>query len=166
MPVSEALRIARLQARTELTSQVIALACDPLWSTVLGFLAVHKLRKEDLIGPVADDILYAGIIAINTARQPGLMELAGKTLSSLGAVAAGTAGGVGVTAAGAKAAKAWKGVKTVKSTQSVAELGQELAAGKSVRLMGFGPGGVQKMTPAQLDHWAKKPAWKRFLGIG
>lgn len=101
---SEALRIARLQASTELTSQCIALLTDPLWSTIGGFVAIHELRKRELIGPVADDVLYAGVIAINTARQPALQELAGKGLSAFGA-AAGAAGGVGVGAAGVAVGK-------------------------------------------------------------
>lgn len=91
---SEALRIARLQASTELTSQAMALLTDPLWSTVLGFVAIHELRKRELIGPVADDVLYAGVIAINTARQPAMMELAGKGITA-GAAAAGAAAGAG-----------------------------------------------------------------------
>lgn len=98
---SEALRIARLQASTELTSQAMALLTDPLWSTVLGFVAVHELRKRELIGPVADDVLYTGIIAINTARQPAMMELAGKGITA-GAAAAGAAVGAGTAYAAGK----------------------------------------------------------------
>lgn len=120
---SDALRIARLQARTELTSQVIALACDPLWSTIIGFCAVHKLRKEDLVGPVADDILYAGIIAINTARQPALMELAGKGISAAaGAVGAavGAAGAVGSVAVGQKLLARGKGPQSFSKALTLA----------------------------------------------
>jgi hypothetical protein len=162
---SDALKIARLQARTELTSQVIALTTDPLWSTIAGFIAIHELRKANLIGPVADDVLYAGVIAINTARQPALMDLAGKGLSTAGTLAIGAGSALAGTAVAAKAVQMVKGAKTIKSTQTVAELGKELAAGSTVKLA-FAPSGVQTMTPEQMDKWAKKPAWKRFLGIG
>jgi len=92
MAKSDAVRIAELECSTQLLSQILGFVTDPLWSTIGGFVAVHYLRKQKLIGPVADDALYAGIIAINTARQPALMELAGKGLSVLGTagVAAGT----------------------------------------------------------------------------
>jgi hypothetical protein len=162
---SDALKIAKLQARTELTSQVIALTTDPLWSTIAGFIAIHELRRANLIGPVADDVLYAGVIAINTARQPALMDLAGKGLSTAATVAVGASGAVAGTAVATRVVQAVKGVKTVKATQTVAELGKELAAGSTVKLA-FAPGGTQTMSPAQLDKWVKKPAWKRFLGIG
>jgi len=94
MAKSDALKIAKLEADTALVSQVIGLATDPLWSTIGGFVAIHELRKRELIGPVADDVLYAGVIAINTARQPAMMELAGKGISAA-AAAAGAAAGVG-----------------------------------------------------------------------
>lgn len=92
MAKSDAVRIAELECSTQLLSQILGFVTDPLWSTIGGFAAVHYLRKQKLIGPVADDALYAGIIAINTARQPALMELAGKGLSVLGTagIAAGT----------------------------------------------------------------------------
>jgi hypothetical protein len=101
MAKSEAMKLAQLQARTELASQGLALLTDPLWSTIGGFVAIHYLRKQDLIGPVADDVLYAGVIAINTARQPAMMELAGKGISAA-AAAAGAAGGVAATYAAGK----------------------------------------------------------------
>jgi len=98
---SDTLKIAELSCRTQLSSQLLGVACDPLWSTILGFVAVHELRKQDLVGPVADDILYAGIIAVNTARTPGLTDLAGKGMSLISEV--GTAAvGAGAALAGAK----------------------------------------------------------------
>jgi hypothetical protein len=71
-----------------------------LWSTVLGFVAIHELRKRELIGPVADDVLYAGVIAINTARQPAMMELAGKGMAAAAGAAGAAAGAAGAYAAG------------------------------------------------------------------
>jgi hypothetical protein len=109
---SDVLKVARLQANTELTSQLISLVADPLWSTILGFVAIHELRKRDMIGPVADDVLYAGVIAINTARQPALMELAGKGMSAAAGAAgaaAGAAGAVGAAYAGQKLLARGKG---------------------------------------------------------
>lgn len=161
---SEALKIARLQCSTQLMSQALGILTDPLWSTILGFAAVHELRKRELVGPVADDLLYVGIIAVNSARQPGLMDLAGKGISTVGSVAAGAISGAAAAGLAGKATATAKGVKTVRATQTVAELGKELAAGSTVKL-GFAPGGVQTMTPAQMAAWQKKPAWKRFLGI-
>lgn len=93
---TEAMRLARLEATTQLQSQLLGLLADPLWSTIGGFVAIHELRKREMIGPVADDVLYAGVIAINTARVPGVAEWAGKGVSAA-AAAAGAA--VGTTAA-------------------------------------------------------------------
>lgn len=100
---SDYVKVAKLEARTQLQSQVLSLVADPLWSSILGFVAVHELRKKGMIGPVADDVLYAGIIAINTGRSPGLTDLAGKGISAAGAALAGGAaavGTVGTVAAG------------------------------------------------------------------
>jgi len=65
---SEAVRLKEIEKDTEIVRQVGKVLCDPLWSSVLGFVVVHEARKANLVGPVADDILYAGIIAINTNR--------------------------------------------------------------------------------------------------
>jgi len=75
-------------------------------------VAIHELRKRDLIGPFADDILYAGVIAINTARSPALTDLAGKGISAGAGVAAGLVGGVSAVAAGAVAKRAGTAVLT------------------------------------------------------
>jgi len=61
--------LARIAQERELARELLGVLCDPLWSSVLGFIAVHEARKADLVGPVADDVLYGGIIAINTARS-------------------------------------------------------------------------------------------------
>jgi hypothetical protein len=106
------LKIARLEANTQLTSQAMGLLADPLWSTILGFVAIHELRKRELIGPVADDVLYAGVIAINTARQPAIMELAGKGITAASAAAgaaAGAAGAYGAAKVGQKLIARGKG---------------------------------------------------------
>lgn len=60
---------AQLQLQRDLLRDVTQVLTDPLWSSVLGFVAVHELRQANLVGPVADDMLYGGIIAINTARS-------------------------------------------------------------------------------------------------
>lgn len=120
---SEALKLARLQARTELTSQVIALATDPIWSSIVGFVAIHELRKYDLIGPMADDALYAGVIAINTARQPALVETVGKGISAAAGAAgaaAGAAGAVGAVAVGQKLLARGKGPQSFAKALSLA----------------------------------------------
>lgn len=123
---SDAVKIARLSSATQLTSQVLALATDPLWSTIGGFVAVHELRKRDMIGPVADDVLYAGIIAINTARQPAMMELAGKGMSAAAGAAgaaAGAAGAVGAAALGRKLLARGKGPASFTKALSLAAKG-------------------------------------------
>jgi len=123
---SEAMKIAKLQARTELTSQAMGLLADPLWSTVLGFVAIHELRKRELIGPVADDVLYAGVIAINTARQPAMMDLAGKGITAAAGAAGaavGAAGAVGAAYAGQKLLARGKGPQTFAKALSLAAKG-------------------------------------------
>lgn len=78
--VSEAIRMEREKRKTmrqaanielqrELMRDLTTVIVDPLWSSVLGFAVVHELRKANMVGPVADDILYGGIVAINTARS-------------------------------------------------------------------------------------------------
>lgn len=113
---------------------------DPLWSTIFGFVAVHELRKRELLGPVADDILYAGIIAVNVGRSPGLQDLAGKGIDAVGMIGAaatglvagkvlsgsrGVGGAAGSAAVGAKAASA--GLLLPASVAAIAV--GELAAG-------------------------------------
>lgn len=120
---SDVLKIARLQARTELSSQALGLLSDPLWSTVLGFVAIHELRKRELIGPVADDVLYAGVIAINTARQPAMMELAGKGMTAAAGAAgaaAGAAGAYGAAKVGQKLIARGKGPASFTKALSLA----------------------------------------------
>ena len=123
MATSDALKIARLECSTQLTSQVVGLLSDPLWSTILGFIAIHEARKRDLIGPVADDILYAGVIAVNTARSPALTDLAGKGITAASGVAAGLAaglaGGIGAVTAGAVAKKAGTAISSKVGTRAV-----------------------------------------------
>lgn len=68
MAKSEAVKIAEIKARTELWHDTRAVLTDPLWSSILGFIVIHEARKASLVGPVADDLLYAGVIAINTTR--------------------------------------------------------------------------------------------------
>lgn len=156
-----ALKIAKLQCETQLQSQVLSMVTDPLWSTILGFVAVHELRKRDLVGPVADDILYAGIIAVNTARTPGLTDLAGKGLNVVGEVATAAVGGAIATKLISGAGGAGAGAKAVKL----------LGAGKTaLAVTGKGlvylPSGMRILTPAELEKRSKLPAWKRFLGMG
>ena len=78
--VSAAIRLEREKRKTARQAAVLQLqrdalrdltqvVTDPLWSSILGFVAVHELRQANLVGPVADDMLYGGIIAINTARS-------------------------------------------------------------------------------------------------
>ena len=68
MRKSEAVRIAEIAREREMWHDVIKVLTDPLWSSVLGFIVIHEARRANLVGPVADDILYAGVITINGAR--------------------------------------------------------------------------------------------------
>jgi len=172
MPRSEALQIARLQCSTQLASQALAIVSDPLWSTILGFVTVHELRKRDLVGPVADDILYAGIIAINTARQPALVDLAGKGLDVAAAAVAGGAGavvaskllpaaaGAGGAAVGGTVAKSGA-IKTLGTVAKVAvPVGITAAvAWKADRYL------RSKMSKADQKVWDSVPFWKRVIPI-
>jgi len=164
---SDTLKIAELSCRTQLSSQLLGVVCDPLWSTILGFVAVHELRKHDLVGPVADDILYAGIIAVNTARTPGLTDLAGKGVSLISEV--GTAAvGAGAALAGAKllpkaarsiTAVAEGSTSTARSITAVAEGSTSTAFGPSLVLAPKQerlPSGKIKITwPWQKAFWSK-----------
>lgn len=129
---SETMKLARLEAATQLQSQLLGLLQDPLWSTIGGFVAVHELRKRDLIGPVADDILYAGIIAINTARQPAMAKWATTGISTgisaaVGAAAgvAGGAGAAGAAALGRKLLSRGKGPQSFSKAFALASKGGE-----------------------------------------
>lgn len=93
MAKSEAVRIAEIQRDRAMWADVRAVVTDPLWSSVLGFIVIHEARKANLVGPVADDILYAGVIAINSARA-GLVKEARE-----GAVGMAQAAGQAVTGA-------------------------------------------------------------------
>jgi hypothetical protein len=163
MAQSEALKIAKLEARTQLQSQVLTLLTDPLWSTIGGFVTVHELRRRDMIGPVADDILYAGIIAINTARTaPGVVDLAGRGLGTAGLVAAGyvaskVASKAETIAAGAGAGAAG-GVRTVgKVALPVAITAAAAYAVDSE---------IQKhLSPDDRKAWRKVPLWKRLIPV-
>lgn len=95
--------MAEIQAQADLVRQVAGVLCDPLWSSVLGFIVVHEARQANLVGPVADDMLYAGIIAINSTRaglvkeaREGAVGVAGALGQGISALAnlAGSAGSV------------------------------------------------------------------------
>lgn len=103
MGVSETIRLERekrktlrqaatIQLQRDLIRSATTVVTDPLWSSILGFAAVHELRQANLVGPVADDLLYSGIVAINTTRagitreaREGVVGLAG----SLGEIVGG-----------------------------------------------------------------------------
>jgi hypothetical protein len=169
--MSEALKIARLSASTQLTSQIVGLATDPLWSTVLGFVAVHELRKQDLIGPVADDILYAGMIAINTARTPGLAGMVGSALglenvllpAAAGAVGArvfgSSAGGAGGAAAGSVAKKS-----LLTKALPVAKVALPVAAAAAISVTAYDQIVKAGLPKKYKKAWTKIPFWKRALG--
>jgi len=65
---ADSVKIAEIEARTKLWSDVRTVLTDPLWSSILGFVVIHEARRANLVGPVADDLLYTGVIAINTTR--------------------------------------------------------------------------------------------------
>jgi len=150
---SDTLKIAELSCRTQLSSQLLGVVCDPLWSTILGFVAVHELRKHDLVGPVADDILYAGIIAVNTARTPGLTDLAGKGVSLISEVGTATVG-AGAALAGAKLLpKAAKSITAVAEGSTSTAIGPALVlAPKQERLTS---GKIKITWPWQKAFWSK-----------
>ena len=88
---SDAVRIAEIQERQAFTHGALAVLCDPLWSSILGFILIHEARKNDLVGPRADDALYLGVIAINTTRagitreaREGLVGVAGAVSDIVG----------------------------------------------------------------------------------
>lgn len=165
MAQSEALKIAKLEARTQLQSQVLGLFSDPLWSTIGGFVAVHELRKRELIGPVADDVLYAGIIAINTARSPGLAELAGKGLGTAGLLAAGAMGytaSKALPAAAGAAAGAAGGGKAAMALRTVGKVAVPVALTTAAAIAVDAE--IQKhLSPEDRKAWRKVPLWKRLI---
>jgi hypothetical protein len=160
---SEALKIAQLQCRTQLESQMLGIVTDPLWSSILGFCAVHKLQKEDYIGPLAADALYVGIIAVNSARSPGLQDLAGKGIDVAGmAGAAGVGLLAGKAAGGAAAGAAAGGVAKASTLATVARVAGPAA------LTIAGVTAVDKAMLATKPNkykraWTKIPLWKRII---
>jgi len=167
---SDAVKIARLSAATQLTSQVLAITTDPLWSTVLGFVAVHELRKNDLIGPVADDILYAGMIAINSARTPGLAGMVGSALGLENVLLPAAAGAIGARvfgqAAGGAAAGTVAGGLAKKSLLAkvlpVAKVAIPVAITAAV-LQKTDAAIYKRLSPADKKAWRKVPIWKRLI---
>jgi hypothetical protein len=166
--MGEALKIARLSASTQLTSQIVGLTTDPLWSTVLGFVAVHELRKQDLIGPVADDILYAGMIAINTARTPGLAGTVGSALGLENVLIPGVAGAVGGRVFGAAAGGAAAGSVAKKSLLTkalpVAKVALPVAAAATISVTAYDQIVKAGLPKKYKKAWTKIPFWKRALG--
>ena len=167
---SDAVKIARLSAQTQLTSQILAVTTDPLWSTVLGFVAVHELRKQDLVGPVADDILYAGMIAINTARTPGLAGMVGSALGLENVLLPAAAGAIGARvfgqAAGGAAAGTVAGGLAKKSLLAkvlpVAKVAIPVAITAAV-LQKTDAEIYKRLSPADKKAWRKVPIWKRLI---
>lgn len=170
---SDALRIAQLSCSTQLTSQAIGVLCDPLWSTILGFVAVHELRKRDLVGPVADDLLYAGIIAVNTARTPGLTDLAGKSIGLVGEVATAAVGGAIASKVLAGAAGAGAAAKAASVAPELLTAGKVAAITGTMGLVMLPSGNrilrIDKNgkpileTAEEKAYWAKQPWYKRWL---
>jgi hypothetical protein len=167
---SDAVRIARLSASTQLTAQLLAVTTDPLWSTVLGFVAVHELRKRDLIGPVADDILYAGMIAINTARTPGLAGMVGSALGLENVVLPAAAGAIGAKvfgqAAGGAAAGTVAGGVAKKSlmTRALPAAKVVLPLAITAAVMAKTDAEIYKrLSKADKKAWRKVPIWKRLI---
>jgi len=179
---SDAVRIAQLSARTQLQSQCLNLLIDPLWSTIAGFVVVASLSKHEMlpkikVGPwdIADEALLAGIIAINTARTPGLLDLAGKGLGAIGsAVGTGMAVAGGVVAGGVAS-------KVIPAIPKLAAKGQgqvKTAVG-NVRALTSTTGTLTLLPPldvvpppkelAASGYAAAKPwtltYWKRILGL-
>jgi len=146
---SDAVRIARLSASTQLTSQALGVVTDPVWSTILGFVVVHELRKQDLVGPVADDLLYAGLIAINCARTGVLQQGGGGRALGLENVILPAA----VVAVGAKVLSS-----TVKTAAVAGAAGSLLPVAAVAALAAGGTYAGLKLTNP------KNPLWKRLLG--
>jgi hypothetical protein len=167
---SDTLKIARLSAATQLTSQVLEIATDPLWSTVLGFAVVHELRKQDLIGPVADDILYAGMIAINTGRSPGLARMVGGALGLENVIIPAAAGAVGAKVFGQAAGGAAAGT-VAGSVAKKSLLTKALPAAKVLLPVAITAAVVMKtdqeiykrLSKADKKAWRKVPLWKRMI---
>ena len=167
---SDAVKIARLSAATQLTSQVLAITTDPLWSTVLGFVAVHELRKNDLVGPVADDILYAGMIAINTARTPGLAGMVGSALGLENVLLPAAAGAIGAKVFGQAAGGAAAGT-VASGLAKKSLLAKVLPVAKVAIPVAITAAVMQKtdaeiykrLSPADKKAWRKVPIWKRLI---
>lgn len=146
---SDAVRIARLSASTQLTSQALGVVTDPVWSTILGFVVVHELRKQDLVGPVADDLLYAGLIAINCART-GVAQQGGRALGLENVILPAA-----VVAVGAKVLSST--VKTGGAAVAGAAGSLLPVAGVAALAAGGTYAGLKLTKP-------KNPLWKQLLG--
>jgi len=154
---SDVVRVAKISARTQLQSQALGLVTDPLWSSVLGFVAVHELHKHNMIGPVSESVLYAGIIAINTARQPGVASAVGSALGvdGLGGLVAG--GVAGAAAGGISGGAAAGGAAAGGAAAGGGIAGVLPAAGALALAAGGTYAGLTLTEP-------KNPMWKQILG--
>jgi len=165
---SDAVKIARISARTQLTGQVLGLLTDPLWSTIGGFVAVHELRRRDLVGPVADDILYAGIIAINTARTPGVADTVGSKLGLDNVIIPAAAGAIGARVFGGAAAGTVAGGVAKKSLLTkalpAARVALPVAAAAAISVTAYDQIVKAGIPKRYKKAWTKIPLWKRALG--
>jgi hypothetical protein len=169
-----------LSAQTQIASQVIGLAADPLWSTIGGFVAVHELRKRNMIGPVADDVLYAGIIAINSARTAPIAQLAGAALGLDNVILPAAAGAVGAklfgpaaagaagAAGGAAVTKAAAGAATRTTIKQLAVKGAKLAVPVAVTALvatETDKAIYARLSKADKIAWKRVPFWKRIIPV-
>jgi hypothetical protein len=114
------------------------------------------MRKEGWVGPVADDILYAGIIAINTARTPGLAGPVGKALGLENVVLPAAAGAVGARLFASRGAAAAGGGA---AAGGAAAAGVALLPVAAVTALAAGStyAGLKLTNP-------KNPMWKQIVG--
>lgn len=129
MAKSDALKIAELQCRTQLESQVIGLISDPIISTIGGFVICNKLSEKGYLSGSQSAIIEAGIVAINTARiAPQLQQLAGSAISTLEAVGVGAVGAKLLSKGAAGSAAAGSAAEGSAAEASAAEASAATAA--------------------------------------
>ena len=90
MAISEALKLAKIQARMNTQNNIVKVVTHPAFSIVTCFLIIETAQKYGYMGENVGTILEGGLLAggmLNAIGQSGLIESVTKALPAIGALA-------------------------------------------------------------------------------